>query len=252
MRSILITGCSRGIGLELVKQLLHHQTSKPEILIATVRNTNSAKELQELAKQHRSLHILELDVMQFDSFKSFGEKVFTIVGNKGLNVLFHNAGIVFDKYGKLENVTEGMLTTQFLTNTVGPVLLTKELTKYVKMAADDNKSLPLGINKAAVLFMSSSLGSVSQNEGDYGGGFWGYRESKAALNMAARTITKEVLNSGIGIMVLHPGWVQTDMGGPHAPLSVQDSAHGLIEQILTLSEHDNGCFVSYDGKKLPW
>lgn len=252
MRSILITGCSRGIGLELVKQFLSHQTSKPEILIATVRNVSKAKELQELAKQDKSLHILELDITQFDLFKSFGDKVHKIVGNKGLNILFHNAGIVLDKEGKLENVTEEKLTSQLLTNTVGPILLTKEMIRYVKMAADDNKSLPLGVNKAAVLFMSSILGSVNYNEGEFGGGYWGYRESKAALDMAARTITKEVHSLEIGVMVLHPGWVKTDMGGPEAPLSVEDSVRGLIEQILTLNESKNGRFIAYDGKELLW
>lgn len=252
MRSILITGCSRGIGLELVKQFLSHQTSKPEILIATVRDARKAKELQELAEQDKSLHILELDVTHFDSFKSFGDKVHAVVGDRGLNVLFHNAGILCDKDGKLEDVTEEKLTSQLLTNAVGPILLTKEMIRYVKMAADDNKSLPLGVNKAAVLFMSSLLGSVTYNKGEFGGGYWGYRESKAALDMAARTITKEVHNLGIGVMVLHPGWVETDMGGPNAPVSVQDSVHGLIEQILTLNESNNGCFIAYDKKELLW
>lgn len=192
------------------------------------------------------------DVTKFDSFKSFGEKVHQIVGNQGLNVLFQNAGILLDRGGKLENVTAEMLTSQLITNAVAPVLLTKELLKYVKMAADDNRSLPLGVNKAAIFFMSSFLGSVNLNEGAYGGGYWGYRESKAALDMAARTITKEVHDLGIGVMVLHPGWVKTDMGGPNASLSVQDSVQGLIKHIMSLNESNNGSFTSHDGNNLLW
>ncbi|XP_054271970.1 C-factor-like isoform X2 [Macrosteles quadrilineatus] len=251
MRSLLITGANRGIGLELVKQFLKHPSAKPEILIATARKPNEAKELQELASQDKTLHILPLDVTKFDLFKDFVKSVSGIVGEKGLNVLFNNAGILLDKDAKLDSVTVESLTTQFTSNTVAPIILTKELLPLVKKAALSSSG-GISIDRAALVYMSSVLGSVKSNEGPYGGGYWGYRESKAALDIAARTICKEVSPDGIGVLVLHPGWVQTDMGGPNALITTSQSVQGLIKVILSLSDKTNGAFIQHDGATLPW
>uniref|UniRef100_A0A1B6IQI4 Short-chain dehydrogenase n=1 Tax=Homalodisca liturata TaxID=320908 RepID=A0A1B6IQI4_9HEMI len=253
MRSILITGANRGIGLELVRQFLNHPTAKPEILIATARKPAEAKELQNLAAKDKSLHILPLDVTKFDTFKEFGEKVTKIVGDKGLNVLLNNAGILLDRESKLETITPESMTSQFVSNAVAPVMLTKELLPLVKKAAAAQSSVQgISVNKAALVYMSSVLGSVKSNEGQWGGGYWGYRESKAALDMSARTIQKEVAPAGVGVLVLHPGWVQTDMGGPNALVTPTQSVQGLIKVILSLSDKNNGAFIQHDGGELPW
>uniref|UniRef100_A0A1B6LM00 Short-chain dehydrogenase n=1 Tax=Graphocephala atropunctata TaxID=36148 RepID=A0A1B6LM00_9HEMI len=252
MRSLLITGANRGIGLELVKQFLSHPKAKPEILIATARKPAEAKELQELAAKDKSLHILPLDITKFDSFKEFSEKVSKIVGDHGLNVLLNNAGILLDRESKLETVSADSMITQYVSNAVAPVILTQALLPLVKKAATKSSDKGISVDKAALIFMSSILGSVKSNEGEWGGGYWGYRESKAALDMAARTILKEVSPAGVGVLVLHPGWVQTDMGGPNALVTASDSVQGMVKVILSLSDSNNGAFIQHDGGELPW
>jgi len=249
MRSLLITGANRGIGLEMVKQFLNHPSAKPEILIATARKPADAKELQELAAKDNSLHVLPLDVTKFDSFKEFAAKVGAIVGDKGLNVLFNNAGILLGRLDTIETVTVDELTSQFFTNTVAPVMLTQALLPLVRKAAAAAGGGGISADRAAVLYMSSVLGSVASNQA---GGYWGYRESKAALDMAARSITKEVSADGIGVLILHPGWVQTDMGGPTALVTPAQSVQGLIKVMLSLSESNNGSFIQHNGASLPW
>uniref|UniRef100_A0A1B6DNX6 Short-chain dehydrogenase n=1 Tax=Clastoptera arizonana TaxID=38151 RepID=A0A1B6DNX6_9HEMI len=253
MRSFLITGGNRGIGLEMVKQLLAHPTSSPDILIATCRNPTNAKVLQDLKKNDKRLHILELDVTNFDSYPVFVSKVSEIVGENGLTVFLSNAGMMISRDGKLHEVVDAeMLLTQYKTNTIAPILLTKALLPLLKKSSTANNDKPLGINRAAVLLISSFLGSIGSNEGEKVGGFWGYRESKAALNIAARTMTEEFKGDKIGVLMLHPGWVATDMGGEKALVQPKDSVEGLIKIFLELNDKINGAFIKFDGGNLPW
>lgn len=248
MRSVLITGCSRGIGLELVRQLIIHEPT-PQIIIATCRKPEEATALQELSKNHKSIHVQKLDVTDFSSLANFAKDVEGIVGDEGLNLLINNAGIAGNKTAKLADLKAEELAEMYKTNTIAPILLTQTLVPLLRKAARHNASSPLGIGKAAIVNISSGLGSVSRNTF---GGYYGYRESKAALNTATRSISHELAGDGILVMTLHPGWVKTDMGGKEADLTVEFSAAEIVKTIFKLSKEHQGAFLQYDGTVLPW
>ncbi|XP_049937313.1 C-factor-like isoform X1 [Schistocerca serialis cubense] len=248
MRSVLITGCSRGIGLELVKQLTGHK-SAPEFIIATCRKPEEARALQELSKKHKSIHVLKLDVTDFSSLGGFAKDVEGIVGDEGLNLLINNAGISGNKTAKLADLKAEELAEIYKTNTIAPILLTQALVPLLRKAASHNASAQLGIGKAAIVNISSSLGSVSRNTF---GGYYGYRESKAALNTSTRSISHELATDGILVMTLHPGWVKTDMGGKEADLTVEFSAAEIVKTLFKLGKEHQGAFLQYDGSVLPW
>lgn len=107
----------------------------------------------------------------------------------------------------------------------------------------------MGIQRAAILNMSSVLGSIADNEQ---GGLYAYRTSKAALNAATKSLSRDLSPDGILCVALHPGWVRTGLGGSNAPLDVETSVDQLWETIIHLNEEHNGGFYQYDGKKLPW
>ncbi|KDR15459.1 uncharacterized protein LOC110833571 isoform X2 [Zootermopsis nevadensis] len=247
MKSVLITGSNRGIGLELVKKLTDH-VSPPKIIIAACRNPDSAQDLQEFSKTHKNVHIIQLDMTQSDTFDKTVQEVENIVGDEGLNVLINNAGILKET-ATINDITAENLTLHYLTNTVGPIMLTKAFIPLLKKAAAKNSSLPLGVLRAAVINVTSVLGSISQNTSS---GSHGYRESKAALNMATRSLSVELKGDGILATVIHPGWVKTDMGGQNANLTVEISASNIVKTLYSLTEKQNAGFVQYDGKELPW
>ncbi|XP_052130469.1 C-factor [Frankliniella occidentalis] len=248
MSSVFITGSNRGIGLEIVKQLLAH-ANPPATLFATCRNPDSATELQALAKKYSNLKIMKLDVLDFDSYEGVAKTISEIVGNKGLNVLINNAGIIRGRKGSLSLVNAQDMIDVYCTNTVAPILLIKALRPLLKQAAEVNKSSPVGWSRAAIINISSGLGSVSSN--DFGGMFE-YRESKAALNMAARSTAFELGPENIVVLSVNPGWVQTDMGTRAADLKVEDSVRSMLNLFYNLKPENHNTFVQWEGKTLPW
>ncbi|XP_034253205.1 C-factor-like [Thrips palmi] len=248
MSSVLITGSSRGLGLEFVKQLLAHPKA-PSVLIAACRKPDNASELQSLAKAHSNLHVVQFDVNDFDSYDAFTQKVASIVGEKGLNVLINNAGIMKGKKDSLSDFNAKDMMDTLTTNYIAPVLLIKAMRPLLKLAADSNKNLPIGWSRAAAINITSYLGSLAENTF---GTFLEYRESKAALNMAARSIAVELAPDNIFVLSMHPGWVQTDMGTSEAPLTKEDSISGMLKVFYSLKPEQHGTFVQWDGKVLPW
>lgn len=246
MKSVLITGCNRGIGLGLVRYILQNNYS--ENLIATCRNLSVAEELKDLSLKFKNLYILEHDLTNFDKYGNLVNQVESIVKDKGLNVLINNAG-VSSKFTRVSLVKVQQMSENFTVNTVAPLMLTKALLPLLTQAAAQNPQHPLGVNKAAVINISSVLGSIGENKQ---GGFYPYRASKAALNAVTRSLSVDLQGHGILVASLHPGWVKTDMGGKNAPLCVEESVSGIINSILALSESQNGQFIQYDGKEIPW
>nr|CAI5843138.1 unnamed protein product [Callosobruchus analis] len=247
MKSILITGCNRGLGLGFVKALVKDR-NPPKNIIATCRNLENAKELQELANLNKNVHILLLDVMKTETFPNFACQVEEIVKDEGLNVLFNNAGCS-PKSTRINFVKTEQLVDTYLVNTVAPIMLTKALLPVLKKASELYKDLPLGSNRSAVINMSSILGSIRANDN---GGLYPYRCSKAALNMATKSLSIDLKKDGILVTALHPGWVKTELGGPGAPMEVESSVAGCLEVIRTLSSEHNGELYQWDGKKLEW
>ncbi|OWR54369.1 short-chain dehydrogenase [Danaus plexippus plexippus] len=125
----------------------------------------------------------------------------------------------------------------------------QSLLPLLKQAAQNNSDKPVGVGRAAVINMSSVLGSIAQNDV---GGFYAYRCSKAALNAATKSMSIDLKKDHILVASMHPGWVRTDMGGKKAPLDVDTSVAGMFSTIQKLTEADSGKFLQYDGSELPW
>ncbi|KAM7002479.1 C-signal [Tautogolabrus adspersus] len=247
-RSVLITGSSRGIGLHTVKQLAK-SSSRPATIIATARNPTASTDLQELSKTYPGVHIVTLDVDSEQSVSSALQEVASIVGNEGLNCLINNAAI--GNTTDINTVTPEAMMKSFQVNSVAPLFVTKAFLPLLQTAAA--RSSGLGIHRAAVINVSSILGSITHNWAE-GANFksYAYRTSKAALNMVTRCLAADLGSDGILCMSLHPGWVRTDMGGPLADLSVEESVSALLSVLSALSEKDHGGFKDFRGNVLPW
>ncbi|XP_058064118.1 C-signal [Anopheles bellator] len=248
MNSILITGGNRGLGLGLVKTLIRQQSLQKTQIIATYRLPEKSEELLALAKQNANVFPVLTDLTNLERYEQLVNEVGSIVKDEGLNILFNNAGIS-PKSTRLSFTKADDLVDTFFTNTVAPIMLTKELLPLLKRAADRQPEAPLGPGRACVVNMSSILGSIAENRE---GGLYAYRSSKAALNAATKSMSLDLLQSGIMAVALHPGWVKTEMGGSKAPLSVDESCDAIVKTLLSLNESHNGGFFQYDGKMLPW
>ncbi len=227
MASILVTGASRGIGLEFVKQLLDagHQ------LFACCRSPNKAEGLHNISSQN--LHVHKLDVTNDDDITALKNSM----QGEPLDILINNAGI-FGKNQQLETMTRADWQLEMMTNVAGPALITQALLKNIR-AGKDKK----------LIYMSSGLASISTNTT---GRRLVYRSSKAALNALVKSLSIELETEGCTVAALDPGWVKTDMGGEQATTHVQDSVKGLITEIMKLTPADSGCFLSHRGETRAW
>jgi len=246
--SILITGANRGIGLELVKCLLA-SNPQPHHVIATSRSLGGegSKELEELAMKESCLTVLKLDVTNISKFLTTVEVVDGLVKENGLNVLVNNAAIAFKK--GLEDVTAEDMIKTFTTNTIGPLILTQSFLPLLKRAASHTSDKPPGWQRAAVINVSSRMGSISSNTS---GGLYPYRSSKAALNAITKSLSVDLVKDEIIFCSVHPGWVQTDMGGPNAPVTTDQSVQVMLELFAKLDKTSNGGFFQYDGSVMNW
>ncbi|XP_065913803.1 C-signal-like [Dysidea avara] len=248
--SIMITGANQGVGLGLVKYLLA-SNPRPHHMIAASRNLGGegSKELEDLAAKEDCLSVVKLDVTKPDTFAAVVGEIDGIVQEKGLNVLINNAGIYLRK--GLEDVTAEDMLLAFSTHAVGALMLTKACLPLLKRAASRLSTKALGWQRAAVINMSSRLGSISDNTS---GGSYSYRASKAALNAVTKSLSIDIINDGIIACVIHPGWAKTSMGGPDGLISVDESVQGLMKVFAGLDENSNGGFFRYDdpNNSLSW
>lgn len=244
MKSVVITGGNRGIGLGLVKQLL----KSSECVIATCRTIEKSVELKKIADENSNVHVLQLDVVNFDGYNHFIGEVENIVGSRGLNVLINNAGIA-TKFTRINLVKAEQMIENFKTNTVAPLMLTKALYPLLKRASQVNNDLPMCISRAAVVNVSSILGSIQEN---IDGGFYPYRVSKAGLNAITKSMSIDLKGDQILVISMHPGWCKTNLGGKNAPLEVENAVSKLINTLFALKENDTGSFIQYDGQLLTW
>uniref|UniRef100_U5ENZ9 Putative short chain-type dehydrogenase n=1 Tax=Corethrella appendiculata TaxID=1370023 RepID=U5ENZ9_9DIPT len=244
MKSILITGANRGLGLGFLKALLQHP-NQPEHIFATYRDPAKSQELLSLEKQYKHLHTYKIDVTDFEAYQAFYEEVAKILDGIGLNLLYNNAGVGY--FNNLRNTTSEDLNKTYKINFMAPILLTQTFYPLLKLAAEKNSTLQ-GIHRAAVINISSEEASIKDS---YGGNY-SYRCSKAALNAATKSMSIDFQSDKIIAISLHPGWVRTDMGGSCAPLSVQESSRKVLKTILSFSDKDNGRYLQYDGTDLNW
>lgn len=231
-RNVLLTGANRGIGLEFARQLL----ARGDHVIATARHPSQAHELGRLIGEHPGrLHVLPLDVMDPKAEAEVARELPLILGDERLHLLINNAGLLHsgERFGQ---VPAKNLEDSLRTNAMGPFLLTQAVA-------------PLLADGAKVANMSSQLGSITNTQSF---GTPTYCISKAALNMATRLLAAALGERGIAVVSLHPGWVQTDMGGEQAPVKPTDSVRGLLQVIDRLDIAKSGSFVDWQGKSLPW
>ncbi len=220
----LVTGANRGIGLELVRQLV----AAGHDVIATARDPGSAEELASLG-----VRIEPLDTSDAASVAAFAGAL----EGEAIDVLINNAGIgTIEGSGLAETDLEQLLGL-FNVNSIGPMRVTQALLPNLRAGSG-----------RTVVQMSSILGCIA----DAGAGMFGYRASKSALNMLNRTLSAELEGEGFTCVAMHPGWVQTDMGGAAATLSPAESVAGMVEVIAGLDTSHNGGFLDYQGETLPW
>ncbi|PTL82305.1 SDR family oxidoreductase [Vitiosangium sp. GDMCC 1.1324] len=226
-----ITGASRGLGLEFVRQLLNRGDS----IDAGVRSPAEAQQLQGLVREAGGrLRVHGLNVSDPKSVDAFAAAV---EQGEPLDVLINNAG-VYGKDGTLTGLDYASMADTFAVNTLGPLRLTAALLPALRRGS-----------ARRIIHISSQMGSIGENGM---GGSYGYRISKAAMNMAMRNMHLELRAEGFVTISLHPGWVQTDMGGPQAPLRPEESVRGMINVIDRLKAEDGGRFFSHEGQELPW
>jgi NAD(P)-dependent dehydrogenase (short-subunit alcohol dehydrogenase family) len=224
--TIVLAGASRGLGLGLAREFLR----RGHDVIATARTPESAGGLLELHRSHAErLTIHTLDIADPASIAALPRKL----EGRRLDTLFVVAGMNSQRDTLLQDMAPEAIALEFITNATAPIVLAETL-------------LPMMSERGTVAFMTSILGSIASNAG---GGMDVYRASKAALNMLGANFA--LRHKSRPVLLLHPGWVRTDMGGSNAPLDVQTSASGLADQI----EHTTKpgiAYLDYQGQKLPW
>lgn len=232
MRHILITGANRGLGLELTRQTL----DRGDHVFATCRHPEEAHALRALNDVHAAqLSILSLDVTDEASIIAAEEMVRTQTDH--LDILINNAG-VNPRGERLGDLDAETLLHTFHVNSVGPMMVAQRFLDLLRAG-----------ERSKIVNISSQMGSLIQKKS---GGSYSYCTSKAALNMLTRALAFDLRSEGIIVVAMHPGWVRTDMGGSHAPLSPAESVSGMLRVIDKLKPTDTGRFLTWRGRKHPW
>ncbi|XP_013061201.2 C-factor-like [Biomphalaria glabrata] len=254
-QTVLVTGASRGLGLEYVKQLLMFDSV--ELLIATCRNpeSESAIELLSIAKLNPVVKIVKLDVENDESLESAFQEVRHAVGESGLNLLISNAAIYdrSDSGGILVQSREKM-QTHFNVNVTGPILLVQKFLPLLQQASKSKSKDPLSCSRSGIVMMSSRVGSqnIAFNDGPEASLSLHYKCSKTALNMATILISREVKKDGILAFALHPGWVKTKMGTDRAPMYPCESIEKCLKVIAGVGEEIHGKLIDLNGEIIPF
>lgn len=232
MASILITGANRGIGLALTRQYAQSGWR----VYACCRSPENAHELNKIVSEANgqvSIHVLDIcNDLQRDSLAAQ-------LRDTPIDILFNNAGIYGDwDYQGFGRTDTAEWQQVFLTNVIAPMKMMEAFAGSV--AASEHK---------VIANMTSKMGSMTDNGS---GGSYLYRSGKAALNAVSVSAARDLKQQGITVVVLHPGWVRTEMGGPHGELSTEACAMALQRNLSTLTPEDSGRFIDIDGSTIPW
>lgn len=227
MPTVLITGANRGIGLHLARQYAADGWK----VIATCRDPAAASALNAI---DGDVHTLGLEVTDDAAVASLAREM----RHEAIDVLFNNAGVAGREAGTLGSIDSDVWMQTLRINTVAPIKLAEAFADQVAASAQKKMA-----------FVTSRLGSIELNTV---GGRYGYNSSKAALNMAAKSLSVDLKDRGISIILLHPGHVRTDMGGPSAPVTPEESAAGMRKVVAGFDVADSGAFRNFDGSPIPW
>ncbi|NQU60277.1 MAG: SDR family oxidoreductase [Rhodospirillales bacterium] len=227
MPTVFITGANRGLGLEFARQY----AADGWRVIATCRDPGKANDLKAV---EGDVIIETLDVDDTAAAKKLADNL----DDGAIDVLINNAGIYGPREEGLDNIDYAAWEKVLHTNVLSPMAVTAAFAG--KVAASEHKTIAV---------LSSILASIESN---VAGGKYIYRSSKAAVNAIFKSLSIDLGGQGIKVVMLHPGWAKTDMGGPKAAVDIPDSVTGLRAVLAKLTDADNGGFFTYEGKTLPW
>jgi NAD(P)-dependent dehydrogenase (short-subunit alcohol dehydrogenase family) len=223
MARVLVTGANRGIGLAFVRAF----QKRGDDVIATVRDPATADELTESGAR-----IEELDVADDASVSLFQERL----ANTPIDLLINNAGIM--RRDRIDTIDTASILRQFDINALGALRVTLAMHHNLKLAQQ----------AARVVMMTSRMGSISDNTS---GGYYGYRTSKAALNVIAKSLSIDL--APISVVALHPGYVRTRMTGNQGDLTAEDAVDQMLTNVIDRADRSlSGRFFHRDGHELPW
>jgi NAD(P)-dependent dehydrogenase (short-subunit alcohol dehydrogenase family) len=227
-RTALVVGASRGLGLGLVKEFLKRDWR----VVGTLRGATSGP-LEELARASGGkLEVEHIDIVDEAQIAALRARL----KGRSFDLLFVNAGVTNDPEQTIAEVSTAEFTRVMVTNALSPMRVVEKFEDLV----------PTG---GTIGVMSSVLGSVGSNED---GGWEVYRASKAALNTLMRSFAARHHDDGRSKVIMHPGWVRTDMGGPNARLSIEESVAGIAETLTAHHETSGVRFIDYRAHTVPW
>lgn len=230
MSTVLVTGTSRGIGLALVSAL----ADRGDTVIATVRDPDRLSDLAAVVARHPDgIEVHRLEVTDAASIAALAERL----AGRPIDALINNAGIHGPERQSIRDMDFAGWMEVFRVDTMAPLAVTQALLPNLRLAGH-----------AKILNISSGMGSMSQVEPDH----VAYRSAKAALNKVTQCLATDLAGEGIAVAVCHPGWVRTDMGGPHADISPEMSATGITRILDRMSLSRTPVFHVWDGGILPW
>ncbi len=232
MNTLLITGANRGIGLEFSRQY----AADGWRVLACCRHPDKSEALRQLATQYpQQVMIHSLDVANRDQI----ERLAQTLSGEAIDLLINNAGVypASDKSGFGQtNYSEWM--TAFNINAMAPLKMAESFSKHIARS-----------KRKLIVTITSQMGSIADNSS---GGSYLYRSSKAAANMVMKSLAVDLKAKEVTAVAFNPGWVKTDMGGPNAMISVEESVTGMRQAISRLTLADSGKFIGNDGQEIPW
>ena len=231
MSTVLVTGANRGLGLEFARQYAADGWK----VYAACRDPDAARELGQLAAESGgAIRVLALDVTDIASVRAAAQSL----AGEAIDVLINNAGVGSPKKQRLGSLDYAAWAHVLDVNTLGPMRVVEAFLESVAKGGDRK-----------IVTLTSAMGSIADNGS---GGSYAYRSSKAAVNIVMKSLSIDLAPRGITCVVVHPGWVRTDMGGPDGKLTPAESVTALRRLIAGLRPEDTGRFFNYDGKTYPW
>jgi NAD(P)-dependent dehydrogenase (short-subunit alcohol dehydrogenase family) len=230
-RVAFVSGANRGIGFGLTLEMIQHGCR----VAAGYRDEARSKKLLTEAEKHGDILPVKVDVTIADDLENLYQFIEKQFGH--LNILVNSAGVNINEPAQVNELSWKDLARSLEVNVGGSFLTSKTLYPLLRMGKEKK-----------IINISSQMGSIQLT----GGGATPYRVSKAALNMLTRNQAVEYKRDGIAVVSLHPGWVRTDMGGPNAPMTVDESARKIFQLIEMVSLSNTGEFISVTGDTIPY
>ena len=228
--TILITGANRGIGLELTEKFAEAGWQ----VLACCRNPADAGQLQALSERGLAIELHALDVTDYAQMAALSDQL----ANRPIDILLSNAGIYGSKGVGFGEVDAEEWRQVLEVNTIAPLMLVQA---FVEQVAASQQKL--------VAVISSKVGSIADNSS---GGSYIYRSSKTAVNQVVKSLSIDLAGRDISVICLHPGWVQTEMGGPNAEIGTDESVSGLKGILQSAGRAQSGQFIEFNGDSIPW